>query len=388
MNTVSRLSALLIAFTLASTLPAQSLLDRVTDWFEFDLRKPRLGDTDSTFIPKVVLSPTVSYEPATSLGVGAGIKILFKPKGAGPETRTSNVPIGLTYTFKNQLIFNSGYTVFFPEERWLLRGNLGYSDFPVLFFESGPRSQRADAHDIRYRRILVEPLLLRKISQNDVFLGGGFRFNRFFDLGLEEAEDVNDPDFKVAELASTSVGLELAFSVDDRDNVLNASEGKFLEFTHGLYGKVLGGSHQFMLSKADYRGYIRPSSRNKNVIAYQLYARYAWDGTPNLELSSLGGAELLRGFREFRWRDRLAYFAQVEYRYQAFRKLGFVFFGGAGDVSGVENPANFNTLKYSLGTGIRIKIIESENLNVRFDYALGMGRSNERNFYLGIAEAF
>lgn len=385
-------SSLKIIFVFLLLLPhllwGQGFLDRVTDWFEFDLRKHRVGDTDSTFIPKIVASPVMTYEPATSVGLGVGIKILFRTRGAGADTRTSNMPIGLIYTLKNQLIFTSGYTVFFPHERWLLRGNLNYSDFPVLFFDAGPRSLRSEAHEIHYNNILVEPLLLRKVGHNDFFLGGGFRFNHYYGLRLKDNADIDDPDFKVADLASTSVGFELAASLDNRDNVLNATKGKFLEFTHGLYGKVLGGTHQFMLTKADYRAYLKPAPHKDHVLAYQLYMRYAWRGTPSLELSNLGGAELLRGFREFRWRDRFAYFAQLEYRYQAFRKIGLVFFGGLGDVTGPESGASFNTLKYSLGTGLRIKIIESENLNVRFDYALGMGRGNERNFYLGIAEAF
>ena len=41
-----------------------------------------------------------------------------------------------------------------------------------------------------------------------------------------------------------------------------------------------------------------------------------------------------------------------------------------------------------MGTGLRIKIIESENLNIRIDYGRGFGVENDGNFYLGIAESF
>lgn len=375
-------------FLFPTAVSAQGFLEKVTDFFEFDLRQPP-PDADSTyFTPKVVLAPIVYFEPSTSLGLGIGAKLLFKPKGAGPETRTSNLPVSLTYTLKNQLIFYSGYTVFFPEERWLLRGNLGYQDFPIKYYRRGPRSEDADLEEIEYQQVLIEPLLLRRVADTKVFIGGGFRYNNYYGLGFQQTVDEGSTDFPVGSLASTSVGLETAVTVDSRDNVLNALRGDFLEITHGVYGEVLGGTHEFMLTKADYRNYIQTGGKPNNVLAYQTYARYAWDGSPELEQSSLGGGEFLRGFDDFRWRDRLAFFAQAEYRWQTWDKIGFVFFAGAGDVAASLDEVQLNTMKFSVGTGLRLKIVESENLNVRIDYGVGLGRGHDRGVYLGIAEAF
>ena len=371
-------------------LSAQNLVSKITDFFEFELRKPRAGEADTAFIPKLVLAPVITYEPATSLGIGIGAKLLFRPKGAGPETRTSNVPIGLSYTLKGQIIFASGYTIFFPQERWLLRGNLDYRNFPVRYYEAGPLTGSKDYADVQYQQVLVEPLLLRRIADTKFYAGGGFRYNKYFDLQETELEgEPAQTPFPAETLASTSTGVEFALTLDDRDNVLNAYKGRLMEVTHGVYGEALGGSHQFMLSKVDYRGYFQPFQGRRDVVAYQVYGRYAWAGSPELEFSALGGAERLRGFREFRWRDRLAYTAQVEYRWQTWDNFGFVFFTGVGDVTGPDSQAtSFSTLKYSVGTGVRIQIVESERLNIRIDYAHGLGNSRDSGFYLGIAEAF
>ena len=69
-------------------------------------------------------------------------------------------------------------------------------------------------------------------------------------------------------------------------------------------------------------------------------------------------------------------------------RIGFVFFGGMGDVPNSLSEAKWENLKYSVGGGLRLKIIKSENLNIRFDYALGLGQVKDQNFYVGIAEVF
>jgi hypothetical protein len=78
----------------------------------------------------------------------------------------------------------------------------------------------------------------------------------------------------------------------------------------------------------------------------------------------------------------------VEYRRQALGRIGLPFFGGVGDVTDQLSNLGVGSLKYSLGSGLRLKIVRSENLNIRIEYALGLGKSPDHNFYLGIAEAF
>jgi len=155
----------------------------------------------------------------------------------------------------------------------------------------------------------------------------GFQNFRLLILDLVVTEEMLFRD----SLRSVSSGLEIAATFDSRDNVLNAGKGIFAEFTHGFYNSK---------------------------------------------------------FREGRFRDRYSFFSQVEYRWQALDRIGFVFFGGVGEVTDKLSNLGLNNLKYSLGSGIRFKIVKSENLNIRIDYALGLGTIKDQNFYLGIAEAF
>jgi|AntRauTorckE5430_2_1112549.scaffolds.fasta_scaffold13913_1 outer membrane protein assembly factor BamA len=363
---------------------AQGLIEKITDLMEFNLGKPPVDS--NRFQTRIVLAPIAYYEPNTSLGFGFGANLLFKPIGAGAETRTSNIPLGISYTLKNQVFFTSGYTVFFPEEKWLLRGNLDYTDFPQDYFGVGNGTTEADRSAITYQRLLIEPLLLRQVAPK-LFVGGGFRYNNYYNNALLEATEALPAGASLQDsLGSKNVGLEFAASYDNRDNVLNAQKGILVEFTQGFYGTVLGGTSVFQLSKLDLRGYRRTGPQG--VLGFQLFGRYGAGETPVQELSYLGGPELLRGFTEFRFRDRLAVFAQAEYRWQTWKSIGFVFYGGAGQVAADAAELALSELRYTLGTGLRLTIIPKENINLRLDYALGLGKSSGSGFYLGLGEAF
>ena len=373
---------LLLSF---SSLNAQEFVEKITKFFEFPIGKQR----DSTqFQNKMVFAPVAQYEPATSLGLGVGGKLLFKPRGVGADTRTSNIPFSITYTLRNQVIFSAGYTVFFNHEDYLLKGVTEFSQFPLKYFGIGNNTLELNSQEITYTNFLIEPLLLRKVHPG-IFVGGGIRYNTFRGVKLLEPHGDSPADTPLQdELGSTSLGLELAITVDKRDNVLNASEGIFAEFTHGLYNEALGSTHDFMLTRLDYRQYFKVWEERPDILAFQFFGRLAWNGTPPLELSALGGPEIMRGFQEGRFRDRYAFFTQAEYRWQVLDRIGLVFFAGAGEVSNELTDLSLSDLKYSLGSGLRIKIVKSENLNIRFDYAYGLGTESDRNFYLGIAESF
>jgi len=109
-----RLAILFFLTLFAVPLSAQTLIDKVTNAFEFELHSKHRDSTHYT--TQLVLAPVISYEPTTSLGFGIGSKILFKPKKAGDETRTSNIPISLLYTLKNQFIFASSYDISFRKK--------------------------------------------------------------------------------------------------------------------------------------------------------------------------------------------------------------------------------------------------------------------------------
>lgn len=358
-------------------------IDKALDVFEFSINETAVSRNPAAYPAKLVLAPIVSYTPETNWGLGAGAKLLFKFPGSGKKTRTSNMPLSALYTLNRQLLLTSGYTVFFNHEKYLLKGNLLYSKFPQLFYGLGNNTPEINEEQFSYNSFLLEPLLLRRIT-GKLFFGGGIRYNAIWNVQIAQ-EGLLAASQPVGYKGSKSAGLELALTYDSRDNVLNASRGMLAEITHGRYGKWLGGTNRFQLTKFDIRQYFKLFPHRPDVQAFQFYGYFTSGQVPLTELGGLGGNELMRGYYEGRYLDRNLVAAQMEYRLPLSGRIGMVFFAGAGQVSEKISNFRFSQLKPSLGAGLRFKIVKEENLNVRFDYGFGKGTSN---YYFNIAEAF
>jgi outer membrane protein assembly factor BamA len=69
---------------------------------------------------------------------------------------------------------------------------------------------------------------------------------------------------------------------------------------------------------------------------------------------TLGGSQTLRGFREFRFRDRNSLALTAEYRWEASWLLDGAFFVDAGKVAFDRQDLNLRDLDVSYGVGFRI----------------------------------
>ena len=376
-------SSLALLLTCFSWVASAQSVSRFVEFFTFHPNR-RVAQQDSAVYPaKLILTPIIAYSPETSLEFGVGAKYLFKLRHSGPETRTSNIPVSLTYTLNNQVLVNSGYEIFFRQERYMLTGNLRFKFFPQRFYGIGRDTPEAAEEEYSFTQVLLEPILLKRVGFRYLFLGAGVRYNRVSNLTFEEDSALEESDIS-GSLGSTSVGGELALVYDSRDNILTAHRGWYAELTHGFYGKVLGGTHRFQLSRIDIRKFV-PLSKRRDVLAFQLLASFSFEDVPLSELSALGGSEIMRGYYEGRYLDNHLLAFQAEYRFRLFQRLGAVVFAGAGDVARQVGDFSFGNLRPSLGAGLRFLIDDTEDLNLRLDYGLG---SRTQNYYLKVGEAF
>ncbi|WP_338769557.1 BamA/TamA family outer membrane protein [Bernardetia sp. ABR2-2B] len=357
----------------------ETFFDKVIDYVEFRNKADKLEDS-TRFRSKFVISPIISYKPETNWGFGIGAKWLFKFKNASSKTRTSNMPISALYTLRKQVVVNSGYTVFFNDEKWILKGNLGYSKFPQQYYGIGNKSSLKNEELFEYQTLLISPLLMKRVV-GKLFIGAGIRYNNIWDMELEK-DGLLIQEQPLGFNGSVSAGIELAATYDSRDNVLNALDGSFYEFRHAFHGQALGGV-PFQVTRVDLRQYFKLSHRN-DILAFQGYGYFTDGSTPLGELAPLGGSDLMRGYYKGRFLDNNMIAAQMEYRFPIYEPIGMVLFAGAGDVYHTTSDLSFDNLKVGYGAGLRLKIVKSENLNIRFDVA----RGEKWNFYFGIAEAF
>ncbi len=342
-------------------------------------------EKDSTLYPaKAIFTPVVSFAPETNLSLGVGMKGLFKMKGSGAETRTSNMPLTAQYTIENKYLFFSGFQIFWPQERYILAGNLRVQSFPSLFFGLGQNTPKTNEEEFAYSQLLFEPIFAKKLFLPYLFLGGGIRYNK---ISKVEAlpDGLLENSTQEGALGSTSAGVQLAMIYDNRDNLLNAKEGVYLQLTHGFYGTLLGGTQQFELTRFDLRYYTQPLKSSSSVLAFQLQAQFSHGDTPLLELGRLGGDVTMRGYFEGRFTDRHLIATQVEWRQKISRLWGVTAFAGLGGVAPTVDQFSFDFVRPAVGIGIRFLVDPVEDLNVRLDF----GRGQEKlSYYFKIAEAF
>lgn len=360
-------------------------IEKVKEFFTFYPNERAVQRDTSLYLQKFIAAPVFSYSPETNFAFGTGAKYLFKFNGSGDETRVSNIPTTLQYTLNNQFFFYSGFEVFTNQEKWVIEGNLLFQNYPRLYYGIGNGTAKTEEEQYDYNQVLIEPIFLKQLFHRYLFIGAGFRYNHIYNTKIEEGGliDTNRPDgFD----GSTSAGAEVAALYDSRSNILNAQDGWYLELTHGKYGKVLGGTNEFNLTRIDLRHYLDVSEKNDDILAVQLFSQFSRGNLPFSEFAFLGGSEIMRGYQEGRFVDRDLVAGQMEYR-KNFKesRWGLVAFAGLGNVFNNINEFKIGNLKPSYGVGARFMLDKDENLNLRLDYGMGNGSNG---FYLGIAESF
>lgn len=363
---------------------AQSF-DKIKNLLTIYPNKAKVEKDSTLYLSKIITSPIMTYAPETSLGIGIGSKFLFKFKGSGEETRTSNMPASLRYTLKNQFIFYSGFEVFTNQEEWVITGNLLFQNLPRFFYGIGRDTPKTNEEDYSSYQFLFEPLFLKKAFTDFLYIGLGPRYNSVYNVEFQEGGIIDLERFSGYD-GSTSVGMELGLLYDDRDNILNASEGWFFKLTRGSYAEVFGGTHTFNLTRFDLRHYISLNQSKRDIIAFQFLGSFTSGKVPFSELALLGGSEIMRGYREGRYMDKNLLAGQIEYR-KAFKnsRWGMVAFTGLGDVFNNSSELKLNNLRPNFGIGVRFMIDKEERLNLRGDWGFG----NESNhLYFTISDAF
>ncbi len=89
---------------------------------------------------------------------------------------------------------------------------------------------------------------------------------------------------------------------------------------------------------------------------------------------TLGGSTTLRGFDEFRFRDRNALLINAEYRWEAFSGLDMAIFGDWGDVGPTWDDIEIKELKSDYGLGFRFNTFRSVFLRI------DLARSHQQGF--------
>ncbi|WP_426058451.1 BamA/TamA family outer membrane protein [Hymenobacter sp. B1770] len=326
--------------------------------------------------------PTFGYTPETKGYLGAVALFTLRLYPDDTLTRTSNAKLEANFTQNRQRILATEWTFFSRQECYLTQGAVSLQRFPELFWGIGNRTPAANEELFDTRRTEARVAVLRQVRRY-VFAGPRLQLQELRGLGLLPDGLLARGDIAGSRGGrSSGAGYELVY--DGRDNLLNPQRRGYARLAHSFFGGWLGSDFRFTRYELDLRRYWRLKSRV--LLAGQLVGAFH-SGEPPFRMLALMGPEAgMRGYYTGRFRDRQLLAAQAEVRVPLIWRLGVVGFAGAGQVARGFGGFGLGELKPTLGGGLRFLVDKRENVNLRFDYAVGAGGNT--GFYVAFGEAF
>jgi outer membrane protein assembly factor BamA len=147
------------------------------------------------------------------------------------------------------------------------------------------------------------------------------------------------------------VALEL------RDNPRHPHAGGRYAATFSHYDDRNLGAYGFRSVRVDAQQYVPLPNRYRVVALHAAVVMTDADAgqhVPFYYQPTLGGSQQLRGFREFRFRDRNSLVMSAEYRWEASWMLDAAVFVDAGKVAAERGDLNLRGLATSYGVGLRV----------------------------------
>lgn len=175
--------------------------------------------------------------------------------------------------------------------------------------------------------------------------------------------------------------LSSTIQADTRDNYINPNRGRMDSFTISTTGGFLRGRNNYTKYLGKMQRYF--SVAPKMVLAFRAIGGFtdvnSGDQLPVYEEYNVGGANTLRGYRDYEYTGRRMFLLNAEYRYSFSKNFSGVLFADAGDAWGVDptlktfDPTRDDfDMKYTAGLGIRF---HSPVGPIRLDYGKPVGES-------------
>jgi len=344
------------------------------------------GDTDPeggwSFIPFVL----PAYQPETSFLLG-GAAILSHQPPRGSGLRESQLSFAGAASVRGQFTALFSPDLFLLDDRMHLGGTLSAARFPDTFYGVGADTPkdlsepyRANIYELELspRWQIVEGLYVgpsvrvQNVSVAEKEAGG------LLDTAQSEGTPIEGTD------GGTTLQLGVSAFWDTRSSTLYPTSGGIVRLNVRRALPALGSDYEFDALRLDARRYITLPWRSRHILALQGVLELRDGAPPFYDLGRLGGAEIMRGYYEGRYRERQLYAVQAEYRAPLFWRFGGVVFASLGGVAHDVDGNLFDHPHVGGGAGLRFAPIDDVPVNFRLDIAFG----DPVAFYLNVGEAF
>ena len=155
---------------------------------------------------------------------------------------------------------------------------------------------------------------------------------------------------------------------EGRDHEFNPTKGTYAKTGIEVGNKIIGSDYNYIMFEADARAYTSFHLLKRITFANRLFFQHTSGKVPYWQLPDLGGAELMRGYPEYRFRDDNALLLNSELRTWLFEfpsissRFGGTLFTDVGRT--FPNGESFDTitsdLKYTYGFGVNASFFTAD----------------------------
>jgi hypothetical protein len=339
-----------------------------------------------------VIAPIPFSNEAITFGLIPVVDYLFHPNPADKDSPPSSLILAGMIATRSSWALGGGASLYLKHDRFRIQtfaghGTVGYDIFGVgtASGDLGQKIPIRQGGDLAMFEVLVR-------LKGKLYLGPRFNYRKLSAmLGLDESNASLpgglSPDDLGSEFASHAFGLKVL--LDTRTDVFYPVGGHKVQFIadffHGTRtsANLPEKSLNYQNYEIAYNQYH--SLTSSQVLAFRAMSCVVNGDPPFYELCQFGSSSDLRGYQPGRFRDRLMFAVQAEYRQVLSPRWGFVFFGGVGEVAHTWNSFTAGNLLPAGGTGVRFNLSKKQRVNMRADIAYGK-TGLSWNFSLG--EAF
>jgi len=390
----------------------KDLPDLLRQWFNKPPKPPSLS-TGS-----LLLVPVISSNPANGFIFGVAGQYAFKTKGA--NSLYSSLNGSLTFTTKNQLIFQLKNNAYVANNKYFLSGDWRFLIFSQATYGLGTNAPEGGALDYQYGingievsdDSLIQPMKFNQlrfyqtINKNfgrASYFGFGYHLDYFYSIEDEKLDTIT-PIYTSHYLYSKKYGfdpqhyirsgLSLNFVFDTRDNLINTYRGQFININYRLDPKFLGSTRDGNMLSTEWRGFFPLSKMNpRHQMAFWFLGNLSPAGDmPYLALPALGydqRGRAGRGYTQGRFRGPNYLYMESEYRFpisECGGVLGGILFVNANTTDKPDKSVRlFDYVAPGYGVGLRLMVDKRSRTNLQVDFGFG---KNSGGVYFGAAETF
>ena len=326
----------------------------------------------------LVVAPIPGRSPQIGWNLALAVGYFITGKSDEPDARSSAVGGFAMGAENGSYAYGLGTNLHLVDDRLRVKAGAAYADVRYRYYGRGD-----EQNDLGISTDILQemPLYFGSASWNvwnRLYVGAGYLGGKVDSrLRFSSSDPFFDPSLEL------DIGAwSLTFNWDSRDHDKFPRNGWFVDASARFFRESAGGDFDAETYKIAFNHFL--PVRETDVLASRLVLRGTSDDAPFFLLSTFGGSTDLRGYPSGRYRDRMMYALQTEYRWQYNDSLIFTAFAGFGEVADSFGDMGGDFLP-AAGIGTRYVLSKKHKVSLSFDVARG---ENGTEYYFGVGEAF